>query len=69
MCAIAQRTGGKTDGCAVFWRSSRYRLVTHRDVRFLGAGGLELMDRDNVAQVQYRAQRRYAAARVTRTAM
>ena len=47
---LLTRTGDKTDGCAVFWKS-RFELVSSTPLHFVNTGGLLFMDRDNVAQV------------------
>ncbi|KAG6557462.1 hypothetical protein Mapa_000735 [Marchantia paleacea] len=40
------RTGGALDGCAIFWRSSRFRLVDEQSIQFDTLGL-----KDNVAQL------------------
>ncbi|BBN11461.1 hypothetical protein Mp_5g12060 [Marchantia polymorpha subsp. ruderalis] len=40
------RTGGALDGCAIFWRSSRFRLLDEQSIQFDTLGL-----RDNVAQL------------------
>lgn len=45
-----KRTGDKADGCATFFRNSRFTLVKSQLVSFRKPG-VELMDRDNVAIV------------------
>lgn len=45
-----RRTGDKTDGCATFFKESRFTLVQSKLVSF-NKPGIELMDRDNVAVV------------------
>ncbi|XP_028996267.1 protein angel homolog 2 isoform X2 [Betta splendens] len=45
-----KRTGGKPDGCAVFYKSSRLSLVSSTPVEFFRSGD-DLLDRDNVGLV------------------
>ena len=44
-----KRTGDQLDGCAVFWRAERLRLIRHRGLRFNGGAAVPRFDRDNVA--------------------
>ena len=43
-----KRTGNKCDGCAVFFKTSAFALVSSRAIEFKRSG-VPLMDRDNVA--------------------
>ena len=45
-----KRTGNKTDGCAIFFKHSRFSLVKSKHISFRKPG-VKLMDRDNVAIV------------------
>ena len=45
-----KRTGNKTDGCAIFFKHSRFTLVKSKPISFRKPG-VKLMDRDNVAIV------------------
>eukprot|EP00058_Branchiostoma_floridae_P025196 XP_002610686.1 hypothetical protein BRAFLDRAFT_117919 [Branchiostoma floridae] len=45
-----KRTGDKPDGCATFYRTSKFSLVKHRLVEYFRPG-TDVLDRDNVAIV------------------
>ncbi|XP_066281606.1 protein angel homolog 2-like [Branchiostoma lanceolatum] len=45
-----KRTGDKPDGCATFYRTSKFSLVKHRLVEYYRPG-TDVLDRDNVAIV------------------
>jgi len=47
-----KRTGENSDGCATFWKNSKFSLVDSQLLEFNQvANGIAWMDRDNVAQV------------------
>lgn len=46
--AYKKRTGDKVDGCATFYKESRFRVVTHRFFDYKREN-VPIMDRDNVA--------------------
>lgn len=44
-----KRTGGKPDGCATFFKTSKFRLLESRPVEYLVRG--TLLNRDNVGKI------------------
>jgi len=45
-----QRTGGKSDGCATFFREERFNCREKRDVEYR-IEGIEIMNRDNIGLI------------------
>ena len=45
-----QRTGGKPDGCAIFYRHGKFTLVKHKLVTY-NTPGVRILDKDNVGVV------------------
>ena len=50
MGLFVQRTGGKPDGCAIFYRHAKFTLVNHKLVRYY-TPKVQILDKDNVGIV------------------
>ncbi|KAK4291528.1 hypothetical protein Pmani_035657 [Petrolisthes manimaculis] len=46
-----KRTGNKSDGCAIFYKRSRFSLLEHCSVEYLQPQTSNLLDRDNIALI------------------
>eukprot|EP01117_Protostelium_nocturnum_P003877 TRINITY_DN15139_c0_g1_i1.p1 TRINITY_DN15139_c0_g1~~TRINITY_DN15139_c0_g1_i1.p1 ORF type:complete len:548 (+),score=144.52 TRINITY_DN15139_c0_g1_i1:137-1645(+) len=44
-----KRFGNKPDGCATFWKKSKFSLVSHKYLDYYNAHGWTWLDRDNIA--------------------